>query len=250
MIVPSTTGRRSMKELNNTGDTTNRQVGAKHWPMGSTNFSIRFPRAKNLWRQAMPGPGAIMTLAKLIMEAKTCHFALLHYDSASESMIEWCWPADREGRKILPSNLEKHCKKYDFRYPCCVCANGGGRGAYIEVAVYPWWNKTTNNTFWIVRCASDRCGYQVKIDMYSRLAPLAAFWYPRREQRAPPIQLEWTFREQMELLNELDSPVGDRIGAREFRVLFKRCKKCMQVGARPVMNHHICSGGVQKQQRR
>lgn len=30
-------------------------------------------------------------LAKLTVEAKTCRLALLHYDSASESMVEWCW---------------------------------------------------------------------------------------------------------------------------------------------------------------
>ncbi|KAG1892476.1 hypothetical protein F4604DRAFT_1672480 [Suillus subluteus] len=178
-------------------------------------------------------------LAKLIAEAKTCCFALLHYDSASESMVEWCWPADCEGKKVPPSNLEKHREKYDFRYPCCVCADGSGRGAYIEVAVYPWWNKTTNNTFWTARCASDRCGYQA--GAFGRL-PVPA--KSDEDQQVPPVQLEWTFREQMELLNELVSSVGDGIGAREFRILFKRCKKCMRVGARPVMNRHICSGDV------
>ncbi|KAG1837176.1 hypothetical protein DFJ58DRAFT_734530 [Suillus subalutaceus] len=30
-------------------------------------------------------------LAKLIAEAMTCPIALLHYDSASKSMTEWCW---------------------------------------------------------------------------------------------------------------------------------------------------------------
>jgi hypothetical protein len=105
-------------------------------------------------------------------------------------------PADGEGKKIPPFDLEKCRDKYDFRYPCCLCADGGGREAYVEAAVYPWWNKTTKNTYWTARCASDKCGYQgqccscsrrshtnhhlVKIDMYSRRAPLAAFQYPRR----------------------------------------------------------------------
>ncbi|KAG1736912.1 uncharacterized protein EDB91DRAFT_1083257 [Suillus paluster] len=123
----------------------------------------------------------------------TCRLALLHYDSVSKSMVEWCWPADGEGRKIRPSDLEKYRKEYDIRYPCCLCADGSGR-----------------------------------------------------EHQIPPVQLEWTFREQTELLNKLDSSVGDGIAAKEFHVLFKRCKKCKRVGARPAMNHHVCSGRVQK----
>ncbi|KAG1779651.1 hypothetical protein EV702DRAFT_1043571 [Suillus placidus] len=176
-------------------------------------------------------------LAKLIAESKTCRFSLLHYDSSSKTMVDWCWPADGDGKKIPPSDLEKHRDEYDFRYPCCLCADGGGRGTYTEAAVYPWWNKTMRTTCWNTRCASDRCGYQVKMDMYFQLARLVAYQYPRRE---------WTFREQTELLNELDSSVGDGISVKDFRILFKRCKKCMQVGARPAMNRHICSGGVQK----
>ncbi|KAG2739367.1 hypothetical protein P692DRAFT_20756164 [Suillus brevipes Sb2] len=190
-------------------------------------------------------------LAKLIVEAKTCRFALLHYDSASESMVEWCWPADCEGRKVPPSGLEKHRKEYDFQYPCCVCADGGGRGAYVEAAVYPWRNKTTDSTFWTARCASDRCGYEGQcysaFFMIKESYVIIAY---DEEQRVPPVRLEWTYREQMELFDALDSSVGDGIGAKEFRVLFKHCRKCMRVGARPVMNRHICSGGVQKQQRR
>ncbi|OJA16861.1 hypothetical protein AZE42_09972 [Rhizopogon vesiculosus] len=119
-------------------------------------------------------------LAKLIAEAMTCGFALLHYDSASKSMIEWCWPTDGDGKKILPSGLEKYHDEYNFRYPCCICADGGGRGAYVEAAVYPWWNKSTKKTDWTTRCASDRCGYQVKIDMYFQLSSLATTRYPRR----------------------------------------------------------------------
>ncbi|KAG1754738.1 uncharacterized protein EDB91DRAFT_1076844 [Suillus paluster] len=143
----------------------------------------------------------------------TCRLTLLHYDSVSKSMVEWCWPADGEGRKIPPSDLEKYCKEYDIRYPCCLCTDGGGR---------------------------------VKIDKYFQLAPMAAFQYRRREHQIPPVQLEWTFREQTELLNKLDSSVGDGIAAKEFHVLFKHCKKCKRVGARPAMNHHVCSGRVQK----
>lgn len=30
-------------------------------------------------------------LAKMIVEAMTCDFAFMHYDSASEYMIEWRW---------------------------------------------------------------------------------------------------------------------------------------------------------------
>lgn len=64
------------------------------------------------------------------------------------------------------------------------------------------------------------------------------------------IKLEWSSTEQTELLNKLESSGGDGITAKEFRVLFKWCTKCRRVGVRPVMKHHICSGGVQKGQRR
>ncbi|KAG1721498.1 uncharacterized protein EDB91DRAFT_1088420 [Suillus paluster] len=177
-------------------------------------------------------------LAKLIAEAMTCCFALLHYDSVSKLMVEWCWPADGEGRKIPPSDLEKYHKEYDIRYPCCLCADGGGRGAYVEAAVYHWWNTTTRKTYWIARCASNRCGYQVKIDKYFQLAPMATFQYWRREHQIPPVQLEWTFWEQTKLLNKLDSSVGDGIAAKEFCVLFKRCK--MQASRSETSNEPPC----------
>ncbi|KAG0704710.1 hypothetical protein DFH29DRAFT_873565 [Suillus ampliporus] len=59
------------------------------------------------------------------------------------------------------------------------------------------------------------------------------------EQRISPVKLEWTNREQTELLSKLDSSDGDGIAARDFQILFKCCKKCMQVGARPAMKRHI-----------
>jgi hypothetical protein len=64
------------------------------------------------------------------------------------------------------------------------------------------------------------------------------------DQRISPVKLEWNHREQTELLRKLDSYDGNGIGARDFQILFKRCKRCMRVGARPAMNLHIrfCSG--------
>ncbi|KAG1844132.1 hypothetical protein C8R48DRAFT_678544 [Suillus tomentosus] len=138
---------------------------------------------------------------KLIAMAMTCRSALLHYDRASKSMVEWCWPADDEGKKIPPSDLEKSCEEYDFQYPCCLCADEGGKEAYVEAAVYSWWDPITKKTHWTARCASDTCGYR------------AAFRYPRREQRVPPVQFEWTNQEQTELLNRLASSNSDGIAA-------------------------------------
>ncbi|KAG2753241.1 hypothetical protein P692DRAFT_20723138 [Suillus brevipes Sb2] len=192
-------------------------------------------------------------LAKMIAEAMTCRFALLHYDRASKSMVEWYWPADGEGKMIPPSDLEKGREKYDFRYPCCLCADSGGSEAYVETAVYSWWNETTKKSHWTARCASDTCGYQVKIDTYFKPMPWVAFQYPRRdprEQKIASVQFEWTLREQKDLLNRLSLSVDDGITEGEFRVLFKRCKNCTRVGVRSAMNCHICSGkGVQKRQR-
>ncbi|KAG1786224.1 uncharacterized protein HD556DRAFT_1507598 [Suillus plorans] len=178
-------------------------------------------------------------LAKMITEAMTCHLALLHYDRASKSMVEWCWPADGEGKKIPPCNLEKYRETHDFKYPCCLCADSGGIGAFVETAVYSWWNETAEKSRRIARCASDTCGYQVKIDTYFPIAPFAAFQYPRRvkgpkNQKPTHIRFRWTVREQTELLNKLSSSVDNEITAEEFQSLFKKCKKCMRVGA-----HHI-----------
>jgi hypothetical protein len=41
-----------------------------------------------------------------------------------------------------------HCNEYNFRFPCCLCADGGGRGVYVESAIYPWWNERTKKTDW------------------------------------------------------------------------------------------------------
>ncbi|KAG1732430.1 uncharacterized protein EDB91DRAFT_1084759 [Suillus paluster] len=132
---------------------------------------------------------AARRLARMIAEAMTCNFTLMHYDSALESMIKWCWPIGCDGKKIPPSHLEMHRDGYDFRFPCCLCADGGGRGVYVESAVYSWWDEGTKKTDWTT----------------SRL-------------------LVPSKREQTELLNRLNSSIGDGIPAREFWVLFRRCK--------------------------
>ncbi|KAG0692081.1 hypothetical protein DFH29DRAFT_883111 [Suillus ampliporus] len=180
---------------------------------------------------------------------KSVHAALFHPmepPSSPSSIItappDYCEdarrPADGEGKKIPPSDLEEHQKEYDFRYPCCLCTDSGGREVYVEAAVYSWWNGTTKMSHCTTRCASNTCRYQVKIDTYFQIAPLAAFQYLRRvigpkEQKTAPIQLRWTLQEQTELLNKLSSSVDDGITVGEFQSLFKRCKKCMQVGVSP-----------------
>ncbi|KAG2097262.1 uncharacterized protein F5147DRAFT_656396 [Suillus discolor] len=140
-------------------------------------------------------------LAKLIVEAMTCRFALLHYDSTSKSMIKWYWPVDSDGKKIPPSHLEKYRNGHDFKYLCCLCADGGGKGVYVETAVYSWWNEIDKKIDWTARCASDTCGYR------------GTFQYPQRdtEQRILPIRLEWDRREQAELLDRLDCADGEGV---------------------------------------
>ncbi|KAG1846033.1 hypothetical protein F4604DRAFT_1688526 [Suillus subluteus] len=103
-------------------------------------------------------------LAKLIVEAMFCDFALLHYDSASKSMVEWWWPIDGDGNKVLPFNLEIHHEEYELKYPCCLCADGRGRTAYIECVVYSWRNKDTGQFYWT-----------------ARLPTITTFQYPRRD---------------------------------------------------------------------
>ncbi|KAG2746625.1 hypothetical protein P692DRAFT_20738534 [Suillus brevipes Sb2] len=186
-------------------------------------------------------------LAKLIGEAMVCRFALLHYDSASKMMIEWYWPNDDEGKKVLLLNFEKYRNERDFRYPCCLCADGCGKEAYTEAAVYPWKDDATQETYWRARCASDKCGYRVRIDAYYRRTSIATFQYPAENDEEPhPIQLEWTYQEQTELFKKLESSMGDGITVKEFRVLFRCCKHCLRVGVRSAMKQHVCSRGVQK----
>ncbi|KAG2753753.1 hypothetical protein P692DRAFT_20722120 [Suillus brevipes Sb2] len=190
---------------------------------------------------------AARRLAKMSTEAMVSSTALLHYDNTSGSMVEWCWPADSEGKKILPSNFGKHRDEYEFRYPCCLCADGGGKAAYVEAAVYPWWNNTMKQTQWTARCASDKCGYQ-EVRVYS--AAVLHHTDGRIDDQKPPIppvRFEWTLQEQKELLNRLAE--CDVIAEKEFRMLFKRCKTCMRVAARSTMKGHICSSGVRKRGR-
>ncbi|KAG1783338.1 hypothetical protein EV702DRAFT_1224418 [Suillus placidus] len=184
--------------------------------------------------------------AKLSAEAMTCQSALLHYDSVSKSMIEWCWPDDDEGKKVPLLNFEKYRNKHKFRYPCCLCASSSGR-QYTEAAVYPWRDMVTNKT-----CCKNRQILSQIISSYLELPSLSAIVLLMdclEEHEEPyPIQMEWTWREQAELMMKLGSSIGNGITGAEFRVLFRRCKLCMQVGVRPMMNRHIavCSGGVQK----
>jgi hypothetical protein len=69
-----------------------------------------------------------------------------------------------------------------------------------------------------------------------------------KERQALPIQLEWTYKEQSELLNRLDSSAGNGITTTEFQILFSRCKECKRVGVRPAMRRHICSEGMKKRE--
>lgn len=61
---------------------------------------------------------------------------------------------------MSPSDLEKHRETHDFRYPCCICADSGGIGAYVETAIYSRWNENAEKSHRIARCASGTCGYQ------------------------------------------------------------------------------------------
>ncbi|KAG1873146.1 hypothetical protein F4604DRAFT_1681201 [Suillus subluteus] len=164
-------------------------------------------------------------LAKLIVEAMTCGFAFLHYDSTSRSMIEWCWPLDTDGEKIPPSGLERYRDKYEFRYPCCLCADERERGAYTEAAVYSWWDRSTNKVEWTARCTSDRCGYRATFRYPPRLRRMSLLHWDTTvllimmnytEQRILPVEFEWNRREQTELLNRLACPDGYGITAKEF----------------------------------
>ncbi|KAG2029657.1 hypothetical protein BDR03DRAFT_987618 [Suillus americanus] len=129
-------------------------------------------------------------LAKLSAEAMICRFALLHYDRVLKSMVEWCWPSDNDGKKVPLSNFDEYREEHKFQYPCCLCASSSGK-EYIEVAVYSWREKATNKTYWYARCATDEC----------------TFNYPLRgEHEKPcPVELEWTWREQSELMAKLNS---------------------------------------------
>ncbi|KAG1894274.1 uncharacterized protein F5891DRAFT_985162 [Suillus fuscotomentosus] len=275
-------------------------------------------------------------LAKLIAEAMTCHFALLHYDSTSKSMVEWWWPIDGDGKKILPFNLEIHRKEYELKYPCCLCANGSGRSAYIEFTTQCGaigskpislclrstqkgklvQQRSSNERQrcclaadakrgkaagarvgmkrWLIAEGMGKCGCSAdgsddvkrngnghgvdgkwiwiansySLIMYhwvgwiwtdgakhrlmkrekARLCMGAGMLRPSwessgrlsskstgseimndEEQRVLPIQLEWTYKERSELLNRLDSCVGNGITSRDFQILFSQCKKCKRV---------------------
>ncbi|KAG1888620.1 hypothetical protein F4604DRAFT_1674281 [Suillus subluteus] len=169
---------------------------------------------------------AARQLARMIAEAMTCDFALMHYDSVSGSIIEWCWPIGCDGKKIPPSHLEMHRDGYDFRFLCCLCTDGSGRGVYVESAVYSWWDEGAEKTHWTASC--------LPVPSMS-----LRFMTDDKEQEVLPetIQLEWTHREQTELLNRLSSSDSNGIPAKEFRILFKCCKKCMQVGASMYIYH-------------
>jgi hypothetical protein len=83
---------------------------------------------------------------------------LLDYDTHISMMLYR--PVDIDGEKIPPSDLETYRKTHEFRYPCCLCADERGRGAYTEAAVYSWWDRGADKAEWLTRCASNTCGYR------------------------------------------------------------------------------------------
>jgi hypothetical protein len=136
-------------------------------------------------------------LGKLIAESKLCRLSLLHYDSYSKSMVEWCWwdPTWIIRESLMMAPLQK-TQAHQWR---------GQEGCTIRVreapqwTVYPWWDKTTRTTYWNPRCASDTCRYHgqssswscpitrthinchpVKMDKYFQLAPWVTYQYPQR----------------------------------------------------------------------
>ncbi|KAG0701242.1 hypothetical protein DFH29DRAFT_876056 [Suillus ampliporus] len=134
----------------------------------------------------------------------TCHLTLLHYDTYK------CRPNDDEGNKVLPSNFKKYHEER-------------GRGAYTEVAVYPWKDKTADKTYWNPPASTPRRG----MNLLHCSVMILLSRNPEEHKKPRPIQLEWTYWEQRELIEKLESAVGDGIAANEFHVLFRCCKHCL-----------------------
>lgn len=83
---------------------------------------------------------------------------LLNCDTHASMMLYR--PADINGERIPPSGLERYRETHEFRYPCCLCADERGTGAYTEAAVYSWWDGGAAKAGWTTRCTSNTCGYQ------------------------------------------------------------------------------------------
>jgi len=107
---------------------------------------------------------------------------ILHYDSASRDLCAWFWwvfkpvpmfysyhwhhsrPVDGAGQRVTPSSLLDHRNAYQFRAPCCLCAQNCTTDDYIESAIYITGVGQYSGKY-VAGCAFNRCGYLSKLHL-------------------------------------------------------------------------------------
>ncbi|KAG2737663.1 hypothetical protein P692DRAFT_20761204 [Suillus brevipes Sb2] len=191
----------------------------------------------------------IRRLARLVTQAMLGPFALLHYDARSQTMVDWAWPTDDQNNMLSPDQFHNYRQERDFRYPCCLCADGmystkETQQNYVESVVYPWWNEISETWIWKVRCAADSCTYQVKIDRYFQLRTQNTQAYPLRGMTdclPTSLMQMWSHEEQGVLFSRLGSFTSGGIRGEEFLMLFQACMLCERVGTKRSMRFHRCA---------
>ncbi|KAG2741792.1 hypothetical protein P692DRAFT_20753758 [Suillus brevipes Sb2] len=184
----------------------------------------------------------IRRIAILTTQALISTSSLLHFDTKSQTMIDWSWPADDDYNMIPPNQFGNYRKRRHLKYPCCLCAYMTQQN-YVESIVYSWREETEGTLVWRARCAMDICGYQVKINKYFQLHTQSISLYRLRgdttENQPRSTRQVWSHQEQNILFSRLGSFAG-KISLEEFLILFQDCKLCKQVGTRRAMGFHRC----------
>ena len=67
-------------------------------------------------------------------------------------------PITQTGERVPPSDFDGYRVNYDFRAPCCLCANDAVGGRYTESAVFLALDGKYTGEY-VAGCASDTCGY-------------------------------------------------------------------------------------------
>jgi hypothetical protein len=78
-------------------------------------------------------------------------------------IVDCSRPIDEMGRRVTPSTLSDHRITYQFKAPCCVCAENSPTADYIETAIYV---ATSGPYFgeYVAGCALNKCGYLSKLE--------------------------------------------------------------------------------------
>ncbi|KAJ2922537.1 hypothetical protein H1R20_g14571, partial [Candolleomyces eurysporus] len=157
----------------------------------------------------------LQALRTCVLEAqKTPHDptlrpAIYEWDSESNNLGYWHWPAYPCGRRVPPDELEQYMLNHYCLAPCCLCAYvDNKRYAASKISMVEAINENKESQRlrpyigeYIAECAQeDSCGYFVLIERFYAQKTLMTSIYRKRDKPLDPKM--WDFMKDEKELNE------------------------------------------------